>query len=156
MLENPKLTTWGEWGGCVGKPSIPVDGANAGSPRGCPAPLTPSLEQAGREAELTFPAAPAPGSARRLRFVRHDSISASPPREAPRGRLCMRGTQTDSQQPGSARQSRPLSACHPRRNGERGAGGSAGTGAAPRPSGGDRDEHPRGGFGRVSVFFRFW
>lgn len=60
-----------------------------------PAPLT-SLLQAGREAGLPhLPCCPNPKQP--LRFVRHDLISASLPREAPRGAfVCGARRQTDS------------------------------------------------------------
>lgn len=101
-----------------------------------------TLAWAGRKASLCPAELPRPtrcpnrASARRLRFVHQYLISASPARRLPRGgsegpRLY--AAHADRQQPGSARQSRPLSACHFKIKGERGVGGSDGKQGLPAP-----------------------
>lgn len=171
----------GEQGSCLhhfvgtsasGARPIPQPGAH-GVTQGLPLPLSSHpwarLVWAGRKASLCPAELPCltcclnQASMRHLRFVHQYLISASPTHQPPLGGsegLRLYAAHADRQQPGSARQSRPLSACHLKIKGERGGGGSDGKPGLPASlplhrCPGDRMRRPRGGFGHVSKFLGF-
>lgn len=91
------------------------------------------------------------------------NIGVPDPPPPPRGGFegpCLYAAHADRQQPGSARQSQPLSACHLKIKGEGGDGSSDGKPGLPVPlplhqCPRDRTCHPSGGFGHVSKFLGF-
>lgn len=139
-----------------------------GSFSGCPSPpiAGPGWR---RQEEITPPCGraalpyPPPEPSLRTAFAMCPSvfnIDVPDPPPPPRGHSegpRLYAAHADRQQPGSARQSRPLSACHLKIKAERGGGGSGGKPGLPaspalRRCPGDRAHHPRGGFGHVSEF----